>query len=168
MIQTKDDILKIFKANASSDYMEEEREIKAIKKDIGEASAIIKDGIARYRKKKLRARSKAAATENPFAELEGYESKRQIQDDYGWGLITENRMYKLWDLWDLREESKSKEEYTDRVIEMLELARRCLMDPYFDKIEAFEQKERDMAAEAEKVARENNEREWNRKHGMEV
>ena len=40
-------------------------------------------------------RSKKAATENPFADLEGYNSQKDIQDAYGWELISEAEMDRL-------------------------------------------------------------------------
>lgn len=169
--QTAEEILNKWVGN-SQELKHEAAEIENVKKDILTAKTSIADAIARYKKKKLRTRSKKAADENPFSELDGYESRQQIQDDYGWEIITEDRMYKLMDLWDLREEAKKKGakggEYTDRVIDMLTAAMNQIGDAYMDEIFEYDEKLRKMKREAEQVARENNERTWEREHGKQL
>ena len=165
--QTADDIVKLW--TSGDEAKEKAREIKSIQKDLDTAADVIRDGIERYRKKKLKARSKAAAnSENPFAELDGYESKQQIQDDYGWDIITEARMDKLMELWDLREESKKQSAdsgYHDRVTELLEQALRGMGEDLWEQIFDYKEEQKKLRQEAEAVARENNERTWHREHG---
>lgn len=68
--------------------LKREREVKAVRKAMDDARAVIQDGLTRYVKKKTKARSMAKAEADPFAELEGWESMEQIQDAYGYGEIT--------------------------------------------------------------------------------
>ena len=80
------------------DQLKREREVKTVRKAMDDARAVIQDGLARYVKKKTKARSMAKAEADPFAELEGWESMEQIQDAYGYGEITADRRDKLTDL----------------------------------------------------------------------
>lgn len=59
--------------------LKKEREVKAVRKAMDDARAVMQDGLTRYVKKKTKARSMAKAEANPFAELEGWESMEQIQ-----------------------------------------------------------------------------------------
>lgn len=160
--QTKQDILDKWETPESR---QEAREIQAIKKDIETAQASIQDALDRYRKAKLRAKSKKAAKEDPFAELADYTSRQDIQDAYGWGIITEAQMDRLQELWDLREEGGQDGVYRDRVTEMLERAKRNVGDEFIEQLCDYARKVSLRGQEAEKVARENNERTWQREHG---
>lgn len=162
-IVTKEDVLEVW---ASDKTRAKDREIAAIRKDIQKATGCIQDALDRYRKTKTRARSKKAAAENPFAELEGYESRQQIQDAYGWEFITEARMDRLLELWDLREQSGAQDDgiYRDRVTEMLERAMNAVGAEYIDQLAEYDMAKREREREAEKVARENNQRTWQRKY----
>lgn len=77
------------------DQLKREREVKAIRKAMDDARAVIQDGLTRYVKKKTKARSMAKAEADPFAELEGWESMEQIQDAYGYGEFTCDKIDKL-------------------------------------------------------------------------
>nr|DAF96991.1 MAG TPA: hypothetical protein [Myoviridae sp. ctsIb3] len=90
--------------------LKKEREVKAVRKAMDDARAVMQDGLTRYVKKKTKARSMAKAEANPFAELEGWESMEQIQDAYGYGEITADRRDKLTDLWEAREAAQKQEE----------------------------------------------------------
>jgi len=82
--------------NASTEWRTWEREVKAIRKDIAAARKIIADGLARYKKKMLKARSLKQVEElSMFTELDGYSSKQEIQDAYGWEVITDEKMHRL-------------------------------------------------------------------------
>lgn len=59
--------------------LKKEREVKAIRKAMDDARAVMQDGLNRYVKKKTKARSMAKAEADPFAELEGWESMEQIR-----------------------------------------------------------------------------------------
>lgn len=90
--------------------LKKEREVKAVRKAMEDARAVMQDGLTRYVKKKTKARSMAKAEANPFAELEGWESMEQIQDAYGYGEITADRRDKLTNLWEAREAAQKQEE----------------------------------------------------------
>lgn len=160
---TKAEVLELFQG---AEFRQKQREIQAIRKDIATARGIIADGQARYIKKRLRLRSKKVAEENPFADLDGYNLQKDIQDAYGWGIITEAEMDRLNALWDAREASLSSSgKYEDRVTQMLERALNLIADEYIDQLSNFQELERRMEAEAERIAKENQQREWDRKHG---
>lgn len=92
------------------DQLKREREVKAVRKAMDDARAVMQDGLTRYVKKKTKARSMEKAEADPFAELEGWESMEQIQDAYGYGEITADRRDKLTDLWEAREAAQKQEE----------------------------------------------------------
>ena len=165
---TTEDILKKWE---SPESRQEAREMADLRKDIMTATNAISDALARYRKTKLRSRSKKKAQEDPFAELADYESRQQIHDDYGWGFITEARMERLMELWDAREESKKNggsDVYRDRVTEMLERAMATVGSEHMETLHDYDLRMRKVRQEAEQIARENNERTRQRELGMEV
>lgn len=94
--------------------LKKEREVKAVCKAMDDARAVMQDGLARYVKKKTKARSMAKAEADPFAELEGWESMKQIQDAYGYGEITADRRDKLTDLWEAREAARNSRKGAER------------------------------------------------------
>jgi hypothetical protein len=91
------------------DQLKREREVKAIRKAMDDARAVMQDGLNRYVKKKTKARSMAKAEADPFAELEGWESMEQIQDAYGYGEITADRRDKLTDLWEAAQKQEEQQ-----------------------------------------------------------
>lgn len=160
---TKEEVLQMLQGQ---DFRDKKREIRTLQKDIATARGIIADGIARYIKQRLRLRSKKAAEENPFADLEGYNSRKDIQEAYGWEIITEAEMDRLNALWDAREASLSAAgKYEDRVTKMLERALNSVADEYIDQLADFQELERRMDADAERIAQENRQRNWERAHG---
>lgn len=82
------------------------KKAKEIRKNIMTAVEIISDGLLRYKKKKLNAKSKKEAADMAlaFKDLEDYKSRREIEDAYGWDMITEKERDRLCDLWDAREQ----------------------------------------------------------------
>ena len=109
-----------------------------------------------------RAEKRAAELEDKLAEsVKDYESRQQIHDDYGWGFITEARMDRLMELWDAREESRKKNAnaiYEDHVTRMLDTAWAAIGEEYVERLHAYDQKEKFRRQEAERIAKENNER----------
>ena len=154
---TKQEILEFWKKHETPEAKEERREVEALKKDLRIAQDSIQDAIARYRKAKLRARSKAkASSEDIFLPLEEYSSRTDIQDDYGYEMISETEYDRLMTLWELREQSSRKDgSYTDRVVEMLEVASRDIWDAYGDPVMEYDEKVSRMHREAERIAAEN-------------
>ncbi len=133
--------------------LKKEREVKAIRKAMDDARAVMQDGLTRYVKKKTKARSMAKAEADPFAELEGWESMEQIQDAYGYGEITADKRDKLTDLWEAREAAQNSRKgdgkYHDLVTEMLETAIRRVGSEYADMLFEYDRQRR----EAEKAVR---------------
>lgn len=123
-LTTADEILDLWARNETPEAKVERRAIEALKKDIQTAQDSIQDAVSRYRKAKLRTRSKAKAnSEDIFRPLEEYDSQVDIQNAYGYEMITETEYDRLMELWELRAQSVQKAgPYKDRVVEMLELA----------------------------------------------
>jgi hypothetical protein len=156
-LTSKQEVLDFWAKNESTDAKAERRENEALRKDIRTAQEYIMDALARYRKKKLNAQSKAAAnSEDVFAELDDYQSVEDIRDAYGWELISENEMNRLMNLWQLRKEAKAKSGvYRDRITEMLETAFNSIFDRYGGPVLEYDEKISLMHKEAEHIARAN-------------
>ena len=120
-------------------------EAQRIRRDLATADELIKDAIARHKKRKLSARSKKQAEElaTMFVDLDGYDGPDDIQDAYGYGSITERERDRLMSLWEAREQARHNNGiFTDRVIEMLEIARRVISDKYRDQLDLADTMER--------------------------
>jgi hypothetical protein len=156
-LTSKQEVLDFWAKNENVEAKAERREIDALKKDIRTAQELIKDSLAKYRKKKLNARSKAAGSgDDVFAELNDYGSEKEIQDAYGWDLISEKEFERLMHLWQLRDESKTKSGvYKDSITEMLEYAANSIFDRYGGQIMQYDEKISRMHKEAERIAHEN-------------
>lgn len=153
-LYTEQAVMDFWDENATQEAKAEREEIAAIEKDIDTARKYIKDALARYRKDKTRSRSKKKG-ENPFAELDQYTSREDIHEAFGWGIISEAELDRLWNLWDLREESKSKTVLEDRVTEMMEVAIRSVSQPYDEKVAEYHQKRSKMRKAAKEIAFQN-------------
>ena len=132
-------------------------EAQRIRRDMETADDLIKDAIARYKKKKLSARSKKQTEELAamFVDLEGYGSPDEIQDAYGYGNITERERYRLMGLWEAREQARQNNGiFTDRVIELLEIARRVIGDKYRDRLDLADTMEAIVKRQQEEQLRE--------------
>ena len=125
----------------SFEWRIKEREIKAIRKDIASARKIIADGLAHYKKKTLKAKSlKQAEDLSVFAELDDYGSKQEIQDAYGWADITDEKMRRLLELWDLRiEKIKADGKFEDRITQMLTYAMDNIGYEYLYELSKFDE-----------------------------
>ena len=156
-LTTADEILDLWARNETPEAKAERRAVEALKKDIQTAQDSIQDAVSRYRKAKLRTRSKAKAnSEDIFRPLEEYDSQVDIQNAYGYEMITETEYDRLMTLWELREQSSRKDgSYTDRVVEMLEVASRDIWDAYGDPVMEYDEKVSRMHREAERIAAEN-------------
>jgi len=124
----------------SSEWRAKEREFKEIRKDIYTARNVIADGLARYKKKMLKARSKKQAEDlSVFAVLDGFSSKLDIQNAYGYADITEDEMRRLYELWDLREEKITADgRFEDRVTQMLKRAMENIGEEFLDMLSDFD------------------------------
>ena len=156
-LYTEKDVLAFWDSHLTIEAKMEHAEIEAIRKDIATARKYIQDALARYRKDKTRSRSKAKAAD-PFADLEGYNIRQDIQDAFGWMFISEAEMDRLLALWDLREASNNKKQLEDRVTEMLEIASGSLSQPYDDKLYDWDKKQEQRRKAARQIAAENLER----------
>ena len=139
-------------------FTEHQREIKALRKDVSTARSIIADGLLRYKKKMLHARSKKQTEDmSMFAELDGYESKQQIHDAYGWNYISMTQMDRLNDLWDTREQVVANQgRFNDRVTQILERAMDNCGDLFADDFEDFDalvRQDNDLRAQLQREAR---------------
>lgn len=157
---TAQEILSLWAKSETPEARRERLEIKALRRDLETAQEGIQDAIARYRKGKLRARSKKQANSpDVFVELDAYSSQEDIRTAYGYEMISESEMDRLMNLWELREQSKQTEgPYRDRCVEMLELAVQAVWDAYSAPILAYEEKVSQMYRDAERIAAENRRR----------
>lgn len=121
------------------DLPEKAEQAERLKKDINSAALIIKDGIARYKKSKLKARSKKQAEDSKamFAELDEFASLEEIHDLYGYDSISESEYLRLSHLWEMREKfANTKLEFEDGVTKLLDGALKFI-ESLFDE-EIFE------------------------------
>ncbi len=131
-------------------FKERKEEYDLLLKDIFKAKGIVQEAITRYTKQKLRLRSKKAA-EDPFAELADYRSIEDIQEAYGFELITDVQRRRLIDLWEAREQSLStKQTYEDRVTQMLRRALYGIGEEFRDSLDEFENLQDSLEAERRK------------------
>lgn len=152
---TEEDVLKVMR-NDSKKLDDALDELEQLRKDLRKASELIAGAVIRYRKEKLKKKSmKAAEKEAEFAELEDYTSRENIRDCYGYEMITEAEMDRLFYLWDLREEQRNKKKgtaYEDAVTKMLHQAANAVEDIYRDRKEELEEIEYKALAEARRKA----------------
>ena len=88
-------------------------ELEELEANLKKANELITSAVIRYRKEKLKKKSaKAAEEENAFYEIEDYPTRESIRDSYGYDMITEAEMDRLFYLWDLREEQAQKKNAT--------------------------------------------------------
>lgn len=139
---TADDVLKVMRHD-NKKLDEAMDELEALNADLRKVSELITNAVIRYRKEKLKKKSlKKAEDENAFAELEDYSSRENIRDCYGYDMITEAEMDRLFYLWDLREEQRTKkksEVYEDQVTKMLQQGLNAIEDKYRDRKEELEE-----------------------------
>lgn len=131
---------------------------KEIRKNIRTAVEIIGDGLLRYKKKKLNARNKKEAADMAlaFKDLENYGSRHEIDDAYGWDMITEKEHDRLCDLWDAREQYVDKSgEFSDEATKLVQQALNGLGEQYEQFLAETDEAER-MAEKARREA------EWRR------
>ena len=92
-LTTSQEILDLWAKNESPEAKEERLAINSLRRDVETAQESIQDAIGRYRKRKLRARSKAKANAaDVFSELDQYSSMEDIRNAYGYEVITEHEM----------------------------------------------------------------------------
>ena len=152
---TAEDVLKVMRNDSKKldDALDELDQLRAALK---KASELIGSAVIRYRKEKLKKKSlKQAEGDDHFAELADYTSRENIRDCYGYDMITENEMERLFYLWDLREEQKqkkSREIYQDEVTKMLDTAMTAIEEKYRDRKEELEEIEFNAMNEARRRA----------------
>lgn len=138
---TPEEVLKVMRHD-SKKLDEQLNELEALRSNLRKASELITGAVIRYRKEKLKKKSlKAAEEESEFSELEDYNSREDIWNCYGYDMINEAEMDRLFYLWDLREEQRKKkkgEVYEDEVTTMLHQAANAIEDRYRDRKEELE------------------------------
>lgn len=149
---TQEDVLKMMRHD-NKKLDEQLDELEALEANLRKASELITGAVIRYRKEKLKKKSlKAAEEDDQFAELADYPTRESIRDCYGYDMITEAEMDRLFYLWDLREEQKQKKKstvYEDEITKMLHQAANAMEEMYRDRKEELEQ----IRWEAETMAR---------------
>lgn len=149
---TQEDVLKMMRHD-NKKLDEQMDELEALEANLRKASELITGAVIRYRKEKLKKKSlKAAEEDDQFAELADYPTRESIRDCYGYDMITEAEMDRLFYLWDLREEQKQKKKstvYEDEITKMLHQAANAMEEMYRDRKEELEQ----IRWEAETLAR---------------
>lgn len=149
---TPEEVLKVMRHD-NKKLDEQLDELEALEANLRKASELIAGAVIRYRKEKLKKKSlKAAEEDDQFAELADYTTRESIRDCYGYDMITEAEMDRLFYLWDLREEQKQKKKstvYEDEITKMLHQAANAMEEKYRDRKEELEQ----IRFEAEQVAR---------------
>lgn len=143
------------------------KEADAIRHDISTARGIINDALTRYIKKKVGARNKKQAEDMAlmFKDLDEYSSEREIQDAYGWDIITEKEADRLLDLWRKREKYVNESgKYQDRVTDLVKRAIYGVGDNYIDFLTETEEALRIAEERRKDVERENLRFEYERRH----
>lgn len=151
----EEDVLKVMR-NDSKKLDDALDELDQLRADLKKARELIESAVIRYRKEKLKKKSlKDAKEEDAFAELEDYTSRENIRDCYGYDMITEAEMERLFYLWDLREAQREKKKhavYQDSVTKMLDIAANAIEDKYKDRLEELEEIEYKALVEARRRA----------------
>ena len=152
---TEEEVLKVMRHD-NKRLDEQLDELEALRANMRKAGEMITGAVVRYRKEKLNKKSlKAAEEENEFAELEDYPTREEIRNCYGYDMITETEMDRLFYLWDLREEQRKKKQsavYEDAVTKMLHQAANAIEDIYRDRKEELEEIEFNAMSEARRRA----------------
>ena len=151
-----------------------QKRIEKIIKARNRALALIDDAKARYIKEKTRAKSKKAAEEKDallnsphFAKLNDYERFEDINEAYGWDVISESERDKLEALWEEREKIRAKTVdgiYKDEVTEALSSAYAHVADLWYKEedecaelVAAHKEQTKRYKAEADEWLRKQNE-----------
>ena len=152
---TEEEVLKVMRHD-NKRLDEQLDELEALRANMRKAGEMITGAVVRYRKEKLKKKSlKAAEEDNEFAELDDYPTREEIRNCYGYDMITEAEMDRLFYLWDLREEQKKKKQsavYEDAVTKMLHQAANAIEDIYRDRKEELEEIEFNATSEARRRA----------------
>lgn len=152
---TEEEVLKVMRHD-NKRLDEALDELDALRANMRKAGEMITGAVIRYRKEKLKKKSlKAAEEDNEFAELDDYPTREEIRNCYGYDMITEAEMDRLFYLWDLREEQKKKKQsavYEDAVTKMLHQAANAIEDIYRDRKEELEEIEFNAMSEARRRA----------------
>lgn len=152
---TEEEVLKVMRHD-NKRLDEALDELDALRANMRKAGEMITGAVIRYRKEKLKKKSlKAAEEDNEFAELDDYPTREEIRNCYGYDMITEAEMDRLFYLWDLREEQRKKKQsavYEDAVTKMLHQAANAIEDIYRDRKEELEEVEFNAMSEARRRA----------------
>lgn len=150
----------------SEDYLRREQEATSLRKDISTARSIIGDSLQRYKKKMLHARSKKQADDlSVFDVLKDYSSRRDLQDAYGYDIISEAEYDRLCCLWDARETYIDENgRFSDRVSEMLQRALNGCGENYWDTLDDFDKMKQRREEDIKRIEKENAENDYKRRH----
>lgn len=137
---------------SAKDFGEIEKSAKEKMMARNKAASAIEDALARYIKTKTRAKSRKAALEKDaainsqrFAKLSTYEHREDIQEAYGWDIISESERDRLEELWDERESIKTASVdgvYSDLTTQCLEKARLYVLGLFDEEVADYDDTKR--------------------------
>ena len=158
---TEKDGLEFIRDRMASSIRDQLRELDNLRDDIRKAREYISKCKQRYMKDKLKKKSLAQLNEeDPWKDLEPYNSRKDIQDFYGFDGITEEEYDRLMELWDLREEQREKNrgkpEYEDNITIMLDWAMNHLEGAFKTRMEELEETEAIVRHDVNEIVRKHN------------
>lgn len=131
------------RSGMTEEYVVKLRRYDEIKKLIRTAEDQIQYAVDAYKKRKLGARNKQQVEDlSMFDDLKDYAKRSEIQEAYGWDVITGKERDRLEELWDRREEMEEGKKrgggYFDEVVRELEKAKLSIQDSYIEEIIVLE------------------------------
>lgn len=125
------------------------------------ARQYVTDAKKRYMQKKLKVKSmKQLEMADPFKDIAEYTSYSQIQNDYGYGCLSEKEFDRLTELFELRERqkelNKGKPEYEDEVTEMLDWCLKHIDDVFREELQELDEEDAILWEKAYKMAADHN------------
>lgn len=131
------------KSGMTEEYVVKLLRYDEIKELIRTTEAQIQYAIDAYKKRKLGAKNKQQVEDlSVFDDLKDYAKRSEIQNAYGWEVISMEEMYRLENLWDMREELEERKKrsggYFDEVVRELEKAKLSIQCNYIEEIIVLE------------------------------
>lgn len=159
---TEKDGLEFLRDRMAGSVRDQLRELDGIRSDIRKGREYISKCKQRYMKDKLKKKTMAEVNaEDMWKDLEGYNSRRDIEDFYGFDGITQEEFDRLTELWDLREaqreKNKGKPEYEDNVTVMLDWAMNHLDRAFGKRLEELEETEAIVQQDVREIVHKHNE-----------
>lgn len=159
---TDKDGLEFLRERMASSVRDQLRELENLRDDMRKAREYISKCKQRYMKDKLKKKSMAEVNaDDMWKDLEPYNTRRDIENFYGFDGISAEEFDRLIELWDLREEqrekNKGKPEYEDNITVMLDWAMNHLEGAFKRKIEELEETEAIVQRDVREIVYKHNE-----------